>query len=243
MWHLYAFTPSLSRQGYRAARQGCTPLTGGARPWCVRCAALCAEQVAETPENTLKLVAAALCWLGTGSATSALENATRAMSAHCPPPVSYVQDMQRRLAGRGMIPKAGGSGAGAAQQARVVRGGAAMEALLEGAGCGGAVSAAGLQRIILIVQVWAGTEMLHACSAQPDFRVGGRGHAALQPAVQAVLRTCQLLLDVDPGCSFAYQQAAGVISYLLDPYTTQRLPHAMALLEHGIAVAKEAHCE
>ena len=121
----------------------------------------CAEHLAETPENTLKLVAAALCCMAARDTITAVEHTTRAMRAHCPPPVSYGKEMQRRLAGRGMIPKAGGSGAGAAQQACVVRGGAAMEGLLGEAGCGGTMSAAVLQRIIHIVQVWAGMETLN----------------------------------------------------------------------------------
>ena len=78
-----------------------------------------------------------------------------------------------------------------------------MDGLLGQAGCGGTMSAAVLQRIIHIVQVWAGMETLNGYSAQPDFQPGGRGHVALQSAVLAVLRTCQLLLDVDPARTFA----------------------------------------
>ena len=79
-----------------------------------------AEHVAETPENILKLVAAALCCMAARDTITAMEHTTRAMRTHCPLPVSYGTEMQRRLAGRGMIPKAGSSGAGALQQARVV---------------------------------------------------------------------------------------------------------------------------
>ena len=197
-----------------------------------------------------------MCYLAASQPQEALSLASKAVTAYCPPPAGYREELCRRLAGRGMIPASGGSGEGAEQQARVVRGGEAMAALFDRIGAaaasgsatssvvgGDSVTPAGLQRMIHVVVLWAGMEFLNSISAKQGFKIGGQDHVEMQPAVLAVLRFCQLLLDIDPRCSFAYKQAAGVMSYLLETNTPQRLPHSWALLERGIAVAKQTDCE
>ena len=51
------------------------------------------------------------------------------------------------------------------------------------------------------------------------------------------------LLDLEPRCAFAYRPVASLVGLLADPFSPQRLPHILALMEAGIACAKQTNCE
>ena len=165
--------------------------------------------------------------------------------------------MQRQLAARGMIPAAGGSGAAAAAQARHLRGGAALEAELQAllpaaapalpSGSGTSAGAArtplaGLQCMLPMLHLFVGCQVLllerHAPPGLDQQHI-----EAQQPRIQWLLSYSQVLLDLEPSCAAAFRPVATLVELLLDPFSPQRLPHILAMLECGIAVAKRANCE